>query len=266
MPFSNCNAYVVRTCHGLFSFGILYALLYFKTDLQKALFKRDISYIGAFLGLFGISLFLYYTTSFMDPGFVRTSYQKIIYEDQSVDANFTALPLRFCGFCGKDQPLRGRHCEECHRCVHKFDHHCPWLDTCIGERNHRYFYLFLLSESVLTFWTVMIASRSLVFITDPMIWLRVNCVMLCLIIFVICCFTVSFVLAIMHTYVMMFNVTTWEFVSRRRITYLKDLHGEVNPFHQGILGNISRFLFSGRTYNWEQTYMRNASAAHYYGY
>lgn len=50
---------------------------------------------------------------------------------------------RVCASCCKTRPLRARHCYLCGRCVQKIDHHCPWINNCVGHANHRYFMLFL---------------------------------------------------------------------------------------------------------------------------
>ncbi|XP_047152470.1 probable protein S-acyltransferase 17 isoform X1 [Vigna umbellata] len=88
----------------------------------------------------GILLFL--LTSFSDPGTVNAEnvsnyisaypYDNIIYSEKE------------CSTCKIPKPARSKHCSICDRCVARFDHHCGWMNNCIGEKNTRYFMAFLL--------------------------------------------------------------------------------------------------------------------------
>ena len=51
-----------------------------------------------------------------------------------------------CEKCvGKEtwKPMRAHHCSECGFCVFKMDHHCPWINNCVGQRNMKYFLQFV---------------------------------------------------------------------------------------------------------------------------
>ena len=39
------------------------------------------------------------------------------------------------------------HCFICDKCVWRRDHHCPWMNVCIGERNRGLFVLYLFSTT-----------------------------------------------------------------------------------------------------------------------
>ncbi|KAM0787748.1 hypothetical protein ACM66B_003805 [Microbotryomycetes sp. NB124-2] len=41
------------------------------------------------------------------------------------------------------RPLRSHRCKHCATVVLKMDHHCPWVGSCVGARNYKYFYNFL---------------------------------------------------------------------------------------------------------------------------
>ena len=63
---------------------------------------------------------------------------------------------RFCTICQCPVNTLSKHCVRCGRCTIGFDHHCKWVNNCIGEKNYlkfallismvETFYLFILSN------------------------------------------------------------------------------------------------------------------------
>uniref|UniRef100_A0A7S4N8L5 Palmitoyltransferase n=1 Tax=Odontella aurita TaxID=265563 RepID=A0A7S4N8L5_9STRA len=77
-------------------------------------------------------------TSFTDPGSVPKCAVPV--EDETRQITFHAM----CSQCQSFKPQNCHHCRICDRCVSRMDHHCPWMNNCIGAANLKHFILFLI--------------------------------------------------------------------------------------------------------------------------
>ena len=85
-------------------------------------------------------MLFWFITQFSDAGTIK----------KPKDMDFLKLmqvtdPLYLCPECEVIRTPRSKHCAVCNQCVERFDHHCPWVNNCIGIKNHRPFMFFLTS-------------------------------------------------------------------------------------------------------------------------
>ncbi|XP_077063015.1 palmitoyltransferase ZDHHC12-A [Siphateles boraxobius] len=256
----------VRTAHVILTWLITLIMFLHNTDLRRCQERGDLLHPVMFSALVLLSVLLYFTVSLMDPGFVLSDndtkgasvvcdeeLEKMIPQEQS------SLKQRRCGFCFLLQPMRARHCRTCKRCVRRFDHHCPWIDNCVGERNHRWFLLYLCVQFAAVCWALQAAWSGVVFTASWQEWFSRNGFLLGAIGVTGVFSVVVLLLLCIHLYLASANTTTWEFMSRHRIVYLKHRDSEENPFDRGVVCNLWDFFCVCGTVAWERIYSRHAN-------
>lgn len=105
--------------------------------------------IGFSSWIVSMILLSYYKSIFTPPGSIPPGWRPDEESGLLGSPEDPAKPhVRFCTKCNVPKPERAHHCRVCDRCTLKMDHHCPWINNCVGHKNHKYFLLFLIYATV----------------------------------------------------------------------------------------------------------------------
>ncbi|TKX24565.1 hypothetical protein C1H76_3174 [Elsinoe australis] len=88
--------------------------------------------------------------------------------DPSAPPTAMEVPVKYCKSCNIWRPPRAHHCRVCDACIETQDHHCVWLNNCVGRRNYRYFFTFVMSGTILA-WFLFGAS-----LAHLLVWMNRN--------------------------------------------------------------------------------------------
>ncbi|XP_029469193.1 probable palmitoyltransferase ZDHHC12 [Rhinatrema bivittatum] len=256
--------FLVRTAHTVLTWAVTLVLFLHSADLRHQEESGDLLRPLLFVLLVLFSVLLYFAVSLMDPGYVTCDGDMkvlAINEDQEEMILQVPQPLRLrrCGYCMLQQPMRARHCQACGHCVRRYDHHCPWIENCVGERNHPLFIIYLLIQLVVLLWAFRLAWSGFFLRPSWTEWLQLNMFLL-LAFAIIAVFTVVVMLLLVsHLYLVSCNVTTWEFMSHHRISYLKHCSSQESPFDRGIGRNLHSFFCTCHSVAWEKIYFQDGN-------
>ncbi|GLJ25160.1 hypothetical protein SUGI_0481280 [Cryptomeria japonica] len=157
--------------------------------------------------------------------------------------NGVLVKVKYCETCMVYRPPRCSHCSICDNCVERFDHHCPWVGQCIGQRNYLFFFMFVASTTLLCIYAFAISALYIKFLMDGgarSVWEAMRRSPASVILMIYTFISVWFVggLTIFHLYLISSNQTTYENFRYRS-------ENRINPYDQGASNNFREVFCTG---------------------
>ncbi|CAH0482456.1 unnamed protein product [Peronospora belbahrii] len=156
-------------------------------------------------------------------------------EKASARAQQECMERPLCHTCHIQRPLRSKHCRICKTCVPVFDHHCPFVDNCVGRDNYAAFLLFV------TFLTFDLVGMEYVLYLlwchhhDMRVYAMVGMIYLLLLLLPVA------QLAGFHIYLTAFNRTTNELLNTDRYRFQRGGHSR--SYDRGLVRNVGERCF-----------------------
>ncbi|XP_031620565.1 probable palmitoyltransferase ZDHHC14 [Contarinia nasturtii] len=257
--------------------GIFYLTVFLISGTSALFFVYDCPYlttnitsaipiVGAILYVFTMSSLL--RTTFTDPGVIPRALQdEAAYIEKQIEVPNSlnsptyrppprtkeilvkgqTVKLKYCFTCKIFRPPRASHCSLCDNCVDRFDHHCPWVGNCVGKRNYRFFYMFIVSLAFLAVFIFSCSVTHLVLLgkggNDEFIEI-VKDHPFTVIVTLICFFSIWSVIGLagFHTYLTTSDQTTNEDIKG---SFSKGAQQIKNPYSHGNICSNCCFILCG---------------------
>ena len=147
--FIGLNFHINDTLNKYFKF---YSFIFLITILLFMVIFEFLPFLQEIIGDIKIMKYIFYSISFLlivcyfymicsDPGTIKEKLNSSLLE--LVEKKFDIKNI--CPYCmiEKKNP-NCKHCFICNICIEYFDHHCHWINNCIGDKNKYQFIFFLL--------------------------------------------------------------------------------------------------------------------------
>ncbi|GMJ12126.1 hypothetical protein like AT3G09320 [Hibiscus trionum] len=203
-----------------------------------------------YTGVAVMCVFNYAAAIMADPGRVPSTYMPDI-EDSKIyihEIKRKGGDLRYCQKCSHFKPPRAHHCRICKRCILRMDHHCVWINNCVGHANYKAFFVFVVYAVIACFYSLVLLLGGLFEFSDSQNdEQRRDSFRIIYVISALLLLPLSVALSVLlgwHIYLVSQNTTTIEYHEGVRALCLAEKGGTVyeHPYDLGAHENMSSVL------------------------